>query len=161
MQYSLLCEVLLKAATGEEFDKPLKDLETSSIYKDDINFSELRSQLALLGSLCKGVDTIGDMVSWFKSRTDIRVMLAAVENLLKLILTLPATNAVSERSFSALRRVKTYLRSSMLQPRLNHAMLTHVHKARVDAVDGNDVLREYVLTRPNRESLFSVEGATK
>jgi len=32
--------------------------------------------------------------------------------LVKLISLMPATNAVSERSASALRRVKTYLRSS-------------------------------------------------
>ncbi len=33
---------------------------------------------------------------------------------------MPATNASSERSFSALRRVKSYLRSTMLQERLNY-----------------------------------------
>ena len=32
-----------------------------------------------------------------------------------------ATNATSERSFSALQRVKTYLRSTTKQERLNHA----------------------------------------
>ena len=31
--------------------------------------------------------------------------------LLKILIVMPATNAVSERSFSALRRLKTYMRS--------------------------------------------------
>ena len=37
----------------------------------------------------------------------------------KLILVMPATNAVSERSFSTLRRLKTWLRSTMNQDKLN------------------------------------------
>ena len=44
------------------------------------------------------------------------------------MLVMPATNAVSERSFSALKRVKTYLRSNTGEVRLNHLMLLHVHK---------------------------------
>ena len=36
-----------------------------------------------------------------------------VVNILRLILTMPATNAVSERSASALHLIKTYLRTSM------------------------------------------------
>ena len=42
----------------------------------------------------------------------------------QLILVMPATNATSKRSFSAKRRVKTYLRSTMHQQRLNHLMFT-------------------------------------
>ncbi len=39
--------------------------------------------------------------------------------LCKIILVMPATNAISERSFSTLRRLKTWLRSTMQQTRLN------------------------------------------
>ena len=55
-----------------------------------------------------------------------------VSKLLKLILFLPATNCESERAFSALKRLKTYLRSTMGQERLNHLMILHVHKSRTD-----------------------------
>ena len=37
-----------------------------------------------------------------------------------------ATNATSERSFSALRRIKSYLRSTMHQQRLNHLMISDI-----------------------------------
>ena len=46
--------------------------------------------------------------------------------LLKIGLVMPAANASSERSFSSLRRLKTYLRTTMTQQRLNHCM--HVFK---------------------------------
>ena len=48
---------------------------------------------------------------------------------------MPATNAVSKRSFSALKRVKTYLRSTTGEGRLNHLMLLHVHKELADVID--------------------------
>ena len=61
-----------------------------------------------------------------------RGLLDQVYRVLILILVMPATNATSERSFSALRRVKTYLRSTMTQKRLNNLMILLVHKDRTD-----------------------------
>ena len=45
----------------------------------------------------------------------------------KLLLVLPATNTTSERSFSAMERIKTYLRSTTSGNRLNHCMSLYVH----------------------------------
>ena len=47
----------------------------------------------------------------------------------QIVLVLPATNASSEWSFSAMRCVKTYLQSIMSQGPLNHLILLPVHKA--------------------------------
>ena len=55
-----------------------------------------------------------------------------------------ATNAGSERSFSAVRRIKSYLRSTMSQQRLNHLMLLHVHKDRTDGLDLVDVANDLI-----------------
>ena len=53
-----------------------------------------------------------------------------------LVLIMPATNAASERSFSAMmRRLKTYLRSTMQQRRLNNVMLLSINKDRVVKLD--------------------------
>ena len=49
-----------------------------------------------------------------------------------LVLVIPATNALSERSFSSLHRVKSYLRSTMTPARLNHTMVLHIHKDLTD-----------------------------
>ena len=65
---------------------------------------------------------------------------------------MPATNAVSERSFSALRRVKTYLRSTMKQTRLNHLMILHVHKDITDSLNLNDIGNEFVRCSEHRLS---------
>ena len=41
----------------------------------------------------------------------------------------------SERSFSSLRRIKSYLSSSMTQSRLSSIMLLHVHKDLTDQIE--------------------------
>ena len=64
-------------------------------------------------------------------------MFSEVKRLIKII---PVTTATAKRSFSALRRLKTYLRSAMSQERLNHTMLLYVHKDRTDQIDIMSVL---------------------
>ena len=80
--------------------------------------------------------------------------LSEVVTLAELILVAAATNATSERSFSALRRVKTYLRTSMTQSRLNHLILLHVHKDRCDKLDMVQVAKDFVSTDALSSDVF-------
>ncbi len=80
--------------------------------------------------------------------------MSEVCTLLKLILVAPATNAVSERSASALRRVKAYLRSTMLQERLNHLMLLHCHKESTDNLQLDICLQKFVDRSEHRAEVF-------
>ncbi len=64
-----------------------------------------------------------------------RLLVPQVVALLQFILIIPATNATSERSFSALRLLKSYLRTTPLQERLNYLMLLDVHKKRTYVLD--------------------------
>ena len=83
-----------------------------------------------------------------------RSLLDQVCHVLILILVMLATNATSERSFSALRRVKTYLRSTMMQKRLNNLMILHVHKDRTDLLNETAVENEFVGILEHRLRLF-------
>ena len=74
--------------------------------------------------------------------------------LVKLILVMPATNAVSERSFSALRRIKTFLRATMGQERLNHLMILHVHKDKTDNLKLPEIANEFVSKNERRLTIF-------
>lgn len=69
---------------------------------------------------------------------------------MKLLLVLPATNAGSERSFSAVRRVKTYLRTTMSKERLNYLMVLHIHKT-VWTNELEKVSDEFVTGREGRQ----------
>jgi len=46
----------------------------------------------------------------------------------QLVLTIPVSSANAERSFSALKRVKTYLRSSIAEQRLNSLCLLGIER---------------------------------
>ena len=69
---------------------------------------------------------------------------------------MPANNAVSERSFSAMKRVKTYLRSTTSDCRLNHLMVLHVHKDRTDSLNMVEVANAFVEQNDSRHPIFSV-----
>ena len=113
--YLNLEELLLKACKGEEYEAQLQVV--LDIYKDNLSRLELEAQLPLLKALCSEV--YKDAPSDFSIHDAVKVLselsvaersaFSGVWKLLKLLLVLPATNASSERSFSALRRVKTYL----------------------------------------------------
>ena len=48
---------------------------------------------------------------------------------------MPATNFTSERTFSLLKLIKTYLRPTMTQGRLNHMMILSAYRNRLDEMD--------------------------
>ena len=63
-----------------------------------------------------------------------------ISKLLQIFITLPVTTATGERSFSTLRHIKTYLRNTTGQNRLNSLALLNIH--RDIEVDPNDIINE-------------------
>ena len=70
-------------------------------------------------------------------------------------MVLPATSATAERSFSALRRLKTWMRSTMSQGRLNGVAILHVHRDRVQVVQPTEVAKDFVAPNASRRHTFS------
>lgn len=52
-----------------------------------------------------------------------------ISGLLKILATLPSSTCTAERSFSTLRRLKTYLRNTMKADRLTGLALLNIHRA--------------------------------
>lgn len=160
--YCKLEELLIKASCKEDF-KDLLDF-VCSFYKDDFNSDLLCAQLITFGLDFHAAykeqtttlkPTILDIRDYFKSLSHAqRQLLDQVCRAVQLILVLPATNATSERSFSALRRVKSYLRSTMGQQRLNNLMVLHVHRDRTDALSLVDVANDFVKDSDQRANVF-------
>ena len=106
----------------------------------------------------KGQVTIADILEYFRSCNPCQwELMSQVSKLVKLLLVMPATNAESKRSFSAVRRIKMYLRSTMSQQRLNHLMLLHVHKSRTDALSLVDVANDFISGHDHRQHIFGTE----
>lgn len=72
----------------------------------------------------------------------------------RLLLVNPASSATAERSFSGLRRLKTYLRSTCGQRCLNSLAICHVHKDIMDTIDVKTLMKEFVLARDTRVAVL-------
>ena len=86
-----------------------------------------------------------------------RTYFSEVVKVVQLILVMPATNAASERSFSTMRRIKSYLRGTMRQERLNNLMTLHVYQDKLDTVDSLDlvsVANDFVSLNEHRRTFF-------
>uniref|UniRef100_H2YP29 HAT C-terminal dimerisation domain-containing protein n=1 Tax=Ciona savignyi TaxID=51511 RepID=H2YP29_CIOSA len=73
--------------------------------------------------------------------------------LIRQYLTLPSTSC-AERSFSCLRRIKTYLRSTMRQERLNHLCLINVHSKRIQSLNKEKIINEFIGKNAVRQKTF-------
>ena len=89
-----------------------------ALYKDDFERDRLESQLCILHSNLPreikeemGGTKLKSLVRFFRTLSPVEHQFYdMVMKLTKIILTMPATNAISKRSFSALRCMKTWLR---------------------------------------------------
>ena len=85
---------------------------------------------------------------------EVRRLFGQVEVLISLLLVVPGTSCEAERSFSALRRLKTWLRSTMSQTRLNCVAICNVNKAFIDKLDTRSLVNEFVSGVDRRLELF-------
>ena len=69
---------------------------------------------------------------------DISTMFPGMWDLVRIALCIPVSSASSERSFSALRRLKTYLRSTM--GRLSNLAMVHIEQEIANKVDYSDII---------------------
>ena len=126
------------------------------MYGSDIDAPTLQTQLQVLSAnVSEKVTNVHDIIAYLRKLSSAEQrLLSAVIVVIKLILVLPATNASSERSFSAMRRIKSYLRSTMSQGRLNHIMVLSVHKDLTDKLNLVDVANDFVSASENHLRVF-------
>lgn len=120
-------------------DKARLKTELSLIYENE-EFQSCRGALALYQVLMENnlQDTFTETVS-----------------LLNILITTPMTTSESERCFSTLKRIKTFLRNTMAQDRLNAlAMLSIEKKLTQELPDFNTRVIEKFATQKDRRAKF-------
>ena len=103
--------------------KEYKDV--MAIYGSDFTENKLQVQLK---TLQKHYNTCIRSVTDTLRNLKVKIHLSEVFKLTKLILILPAINTTSERTFSLLKLIKSYLQSTLEQSRLNHLMILSAYK---------------------------------
>ena len=157
--YQNLEGLLLKAANKEDYSSEFT--EVTRFYGSDIDNSELTSQLLIFATKfateCPASKkiTLVDILSYLRSLSEgQRTFFSQVCTIAHLLLILPSTNAVSERSFSCMRQLKSYLRSTMGQARLNHLMLLSIYKDLLDGLDLKVIANEFVQESEHPQRVF-------
>ena len=150
--------LLLKAAASKPYVEELKHVLT--FYGDDFDPLQLSTQLEVLSNYFSSKDKVvlSDIIEFFQTSSSGQLeLLSQVTKLVSLLLVMPATNAESERSFSAVRQIKSYLRSTMSQQQLNHLMVLHVHSVHTDRLNLVDVANEFIADNKHRRQVFGHE----
>ncbi|KAG8183374.1 hypothetical protein JTE90_008276 [Oedothorax gibbosus] len=73
-----------------------------------------------------------------------------VDTCLRVLLSMPISNASGERSFSTLKRIKDHLRSNLKQEKLNHLILLCVESDITCKLDFEDVISVFAEKRAGR-----------
>ena len=70
---------------------------------------------------------------------------------IRILLTITTSIASCERSFSKLKLVKNYLRSTMSQDRLSSLVLMSVESEVLDKIDMSDIIEEFAAKKARRK----------
>ena len=159
--YVHLREILIKPFKEQDWEDDLQ-IVLQNYGANEFDVLSLKTQLLLLPEIPEFYDLDSRMqlsvkIDLFQKLDTIkRILVAKVIQLVKLILIMLATNAVSERSFSSFKRIKAYLLSTITNNRLNHLLILHIHKLLTDRLDLTNVADEFVEEREERKSKFGL-----
>uniref|UniRef100_A0A8C5ARY7 Zinc finger MYM-type protein 1-like n=1 Tax=Gadus morhua TaxID=8049 RepID=A0A8C5ARY7_GADMO len=100
----------------------------------------------------KDPDSIPDTLSVFKLLDS--MMFPSLRAILQVALTIPVSSCSCERSFSALRRLHTWLRSTMGQERLNELAVLSIERELVGDITEDEVIDEFARLKSRRHTLI-------
>lgn len=143
----------MKAVKKEDYDEESKYVV--DFYKDDFNHDQLSFGVLSNNISSDFAQDLKSVLCYLQNLSEAeRSLLSEVCTLASLILVMPATNAVSECSFSTLLRLKSYLRATMTQTWLNNLMVLNVHSNLADQLSLTEVGNEFFQGSTHRETIF-------
>ncbi|XP_031338364.1 52 kDa repressor of the inhibitor of the protein kinase-like isoform X1 [Photinus pyralis] len=129
-------------------------LKAAEFYDQDMPGSmlELTSELKMWRQKWQGQQTVPKTAIEALKECE-EMFFPNIRVLLQIFLVLPVTTATAERSFSVLRRLKTYLRSTMTEGRLNGLALANINSSR--QIDVEEVISTFCKMKPRRLEMSS------
>ncbi|CAO2824960.1 unnamed protein product [Amaranthus hypochondriacus] len=132
-------------ACCDNFSALYSQNNVQDVDKDDL-FSELR---VLQKTLPDGLISAINILEFIKEAD----CFPNVSIACRILLTVPVTVALAERSFSKLKILKNYLRSSISQERLNGLAMLCIKKNRTESLDLDTVISDFA-SKNARRSIF-------
>ncbi|KAK1424794.1 hypothetical protein QVD17_20132 [Tagetes erecta] len=158
--FGFLFPCILRGIEDKELKLSCQLLENALKFEDksDIDAHELYMELKLLNTTNTGE---------FKNPLDVLKHLKEVEYFpnasiaYRVLLTIPVTVASAERSFSKLKLLKSYLRSTMSQQRLSGLAQISIENEILDNINCEDVINQFAMKNARRASRLIVRWCLK
>ena len=138
----------------------LKQLQTlCNFYSKDLSseenvFMEYKNMHALLNAWDfvdgEAVPRDAEELLVFLQKHNLSAQFESIATLLKLALTLPVSSAHDERAFSCLKRVKTYLRSTMTENRLSNLACISINRELVSHISIRELQQPFLNEKTRR-----------
>ncbi|XP_025423132.1 uncharacterized protein LOC112692620 [Sipha flava] len=129
-----------------------------TFYKDDINIDKLKIHRDIFHDIIKGqgliVSSFADILNIFKNKSYLVIHLTELRKCIQFISTVPVTICTTEQSFSMLRRLNTYTRSTMTQTRLNDLALLNCHNTVAESLDLSKIGNMFINKCMTRRNTF-------
>jgi len=154
-----LTNIIRTPLTAESDIKMLSDL---NFYNHLVDFKQLKTELLTWG---KCLETIKDSqgIKYDSGKASECLRLFTEKNLspifpeilrvFQIYMSIGVTSASAERSFSALKRIKTWLRNSMIQDRLSNLAILHIEKLLTSQINLNDTINLFAASK-DRKLIF-------
>ena len=137
-----------------------KSIFLADIYTEDINGDDLGIEMVDLKKLIHPGNFGENQLNPFELLN--KILTYALDNIvpnlsvsLRIFLTIPATAASAERSFSKLKLIKNYLRSTMTQDRLIGLARLSIESELAREIDFRDVIKAFARKKA-RKALLNV-----
>jgi hypothetical protein len=129
----------------------------SSSYIPIICEEKLKNELSVIyrNDTFKDISSVCDFFTFF-TKYSFEESFSEVYKVLQIALTTPVSTAEAERSFSTLKRIKTFLRNSMGQNRLNALAICSIHKEEINEIPNfnNRVIEMFASQKTRRAQLL-------
>lgn len=118
-----------------------------------VDFNDLDAEIRLLKSNCSiskdNINTCDDLIKWLADYgTGRDIIFQNIFKILKEFVTIPVTSCSCERSFSKLSFIKTKLRSTMQQDRLDALLTISIEQESAYNINIDDVIEHFKILKP-------------
>ena len=145
------------SAVFERYKDDLSDGLTRDIFGYQITTLHNMAAIACMDMAKLSVESLSVV---YGSNDALAVMTKDAHTMLRIYLVAPATTCSPERSLSALKRIKTYLRTTMTEAKLNHWATLHIRKAMCKTINMQKAVDTFIIRSTARRNLFGAPEQT-
>lgn len=133
----------------EKLQKHCNDL--MGILGADIDSVDLFNELKMITRILPHEELASSLQTLrYIYKNELQVVVPNLAVALRIILTAPVTVAAGERSFSKLKLIKNYLRTTMTQERLNHLAIISIEKEVAKNIGLADVIKDFAAAKARK-----------